>query len=517
MSTAVCFASVPTICSVTSPNESASIRPRPTAHSPHPAVLFRREHVYGIDRPRSEVQDPATLARSAGVASPAASHPEEVGSQADPEEATSVAPTHGITERPSADGRIRYRVRVSRSGQSFNGTFPTREEALAFQAQAVAATEGRAEAPQAPRRATGPSVPDGRAQTVEDAARRLARGMRDGTVRTNKGLPFKPSTMRKYEEALRCLVLPRMGAVPIRTLSGGDVQRLIDGLAAERTPEHARKALTALRVALRLALRYGEIDANPCARVTVPTSAEGERPAYILTPEDADAIVRAAYADDERLARSFGGALTQLAFATGLRQGELLALPWGSEGLDLSAGIVRVRRSLDRVRGDDGAFPFVPPKSRASRREVPIASEEIAAMRRHLLASGRPIDGRLVFAPEGGPLSPSPARRSFRRACYRAGVFLDHAPDEIRGAKTYAEFERRCRELKCPQPLPRFHDARHAYATHLLAAGLTAHAVAKLLGHSDVGLVLRRYGHALPDEVASAAARLDAFRKARGL
>ena len=40
-------------------------------------------------------------------------------------------------------------------------------------------------------------------------------------------------------------------------------------------------------------------------------------------------------------------------------------------------------------------------------------------------------------------------------------------------------------------PLPRH---APAFASHALAAGLTAHAVAALLGHTDAGLVLRRYG-----------------------
>ena len=57
----------------------------------------------------------------------------------------------------------------------------------------------------------------------------------------------------------------------------------------------------------------------------------------------------------------------------------------------------------------------------------------------------------------------------------------------------------------------------HGYATHALRAGLTVHAVGDLLGHSDAGLVLRRYGHALPDELASAGAILDSFRQARGI
>src|SRR5215212_7724837 len=109
---------------------------------------------------------------------------------------------------------------------------------------------------------------------------------------------------------------------------GAPSGRVVDALAAERSPEHGRRALTALRVALRLAERYGELDANPCAGVRVPASAEGEKPARILTPEETAAIVVAAEADDARLGRSFAAPLFALAFGSGLRLGELLALRW---------------------------------------------------------------------------------------------------------------------------------------------------------------------------------------------
>ncbi len=67
-----------------------------------------------------------------------------------------------------------------------------------------------------------------------------------------------------------------------------------------------------------------------------------------------------------------------------------------------------------------------------------------------------------------------------------------------------------CKTGGIADPRPRFHDLRHTYATHMLAAGITPHAVARLLGHGSAQLVYERYGHALPDEVAGAAARLDA-------
>jgi integrase len=423
----------------------------------------------------------------------------------------------GIEERRDSAGRMRYRVRVRRGGQELTATLPALEAALVWRAQALTAIDGTGVRPVPPRQEE--AATPARAATVEDAARRLCRGILEGTARTRDGLPYKPSVARKYEEALRLLVIPEIGALPVANLTSGDCQRLVDEIAARRTPEHARKALTALRVAIRLSQRYGELDENPCAGVRVPVDPDGEQPARILTPEECGLIVAAADADDARLGRSFGGPLIALALGTGLRLGELLALVWGPGGVDLDAGIVRVRRSLDRVRAADGSYPVVSPKSRAARRDVPLAPEDVSRLRKHRLATRRPPDGAPVFAhSDGAHLSPVPAYRAFKRAARRARV--REAEAQLRSAiasrnpARITEAEREMARAKTG-PLPRFHDCRHAYATHALAAGLSAHAVAAVLGHADAGLVLRRYGHALPDEVAGAGAALSAWRTQR--
>jgi integrase len=420
----------------------------------------------------------------------------------------------GIQEFADAAGRRRFRVRLRRRGQDFSARFEKLGDAIRYRDGVLDALAGHGEMPELPKRVT--SAPPGRAVTVEDCARRLCRGMVDGTVRTRDGTPYKASVCRKYEEQLRLLVIPEIGAVPVATLTRGDVQRLVDGIAAQRTPEHGRKALTALRVALRLAERYGELDANPCAGVRVPVSAGGEQPPRILTPEEASAIVARADADDARLKRSYGGPLISLAFGTGLRLGELQALQWGTDGLDLDGRVARVRRGLDRVRDASGEYRVIPPKSRASRRDVPLTDEDVARLRTHRLGTGR-RDGELVFGGSAGEaLSPGPAARAFRRACFRAGVFTDGADAELRGEKSYVAFQRTCRERGIELPLPRFHDCRHAFASHLLAAGVSAHAVAELMGHSDASLVMKRYGHAMPDELARAGNALSAWRAGRG-
>jgi integrase len=419
----------------------------------------------------------------------------------------------GIQEFADAAGRRRFRVRLRRRGQDFSARFEKLGDAIRYRDAVLDALAGHGDMPELPK----PVVPasPGRAVTVEDCARRLCVGMREGSVRTNRGQAYKPSVLRKYEEALRVLVIPEIGAVPVATLTRGDVQRLVDAIAAQRTPEHARKALVSLRVSVRLAERYGDVEGNVCAGVRVPASAEAEQPPRVVTPEEASAIVAQADADDARLMRSYGGPLISLAFGTGLRLGELLALQWGADGLDLDARVVRVRRSLDRVRDASGEYPFIPPKSRASRRDVPLTDEDVARLRRHRLATGR-RDGELVFGGDRGEaLSPVPAARAFRRACFRAGVFTDGADAQLRGEGSYVAFQRACRQRAIELPLPRFHDCRHAFASHLLAAGVSAHAVAELMGHSDATLVMKRYGHAMPDELARAGDVLSAWRAAR--
>jgi integrase len=64
-------------------------------------------------------------------------------------------------------------------------------------------------------------------------------------------------------------------------------------------------------------------------------------------------------------------------------------------------------------------------------------------------------------------------------------------------------------------PCVRFHDLRHAHATHLLANGVHPKVASERLGHSRVGITLDLYSHVLPGMQEDAAARVDdALRQA---
>jgi integrase len=123
--------------------------------------------------------------------------------------------------------------------------------------------------------------------------------------------------------------------------------------------------------------------------------------------------------------------------------GELLALEWSA--VDLDAGTVSVVASIDRV-----GCVIVEPKTRTSRRMVPLTPSDVAMLRRHKLASDR-RDGFVFATPGGKPLPPNAVPR---HAWQRVGVVV-------------------------AEPAPRLHDLRYAYASRQLAAGLSGHAVAR--------------------------------------
>jgi integrase len=57
----------------------------------------------------------------------------------------------------------------------------------------------------------------------------------------------------------------------------------------------------------------------------------------------------------------------------------------------------------------------------------------------------------------------------------------------------------------------RLHQARHTYASFMIAAGVNAKALSSYMGHASVTITYDRYGHLMPGKEDEAAALLDAY------
>jgi integrase len=371
--------------------------------------------------------------------------------------------TEGIRRRHSAgcatrrgsrcDCQAGWEVFVfsARDGKKIRKTFPTLSAAKTWRADALAGL----------RKGT---IRAARPITIGDAAIDLLDGMRNGRVRTRSGDVYKPSVVRSYEAALRRYVLPELGALKLADVQRRDVQRLADDLlAARKDPSTIRNALMPLRVIYRRAIEDGDVAVNPCVNLRLP-AVRGKRD-RIVTPEVAAALLAALEPPDR--------ALWGLALYAGLRRGELMALRWSD--VDLAAGVIRVERSWDA-----NAQLFVEPKSRAGRRKVPVPG----ALRDILLEHKMNASGALVVGRRGGdrPFNDTSVAQRAATAWRRAGL----------------------------QPIT-LHEARHTFASLMIAAGVNARALTAYMGHSSVTITYDRYGHLMPGNEDEAAALLDAY------
>ncbi|HEU5347344.1 MAG TPA: site-specific integrase [Ktedonobacterales bacterium] len=274
-----------------------------------------------------------------------------------------------------------------------------------------------------------------------------------------------------HEMYTRIYVIPLLGKVRLARLSPQHLQdfyaTLINETGLSSTTVHHLH--TSVHKALDAAVRLGLVPRNASEYVDPPRKRHYE--IQPLTRDQVRAFLAAAAG--ERLE-----ALYVAALATGMRQGELLALHWADVDFEECAIYVRWN-----VRRRDGAFHFKQPKTRKSRRRIALAPETLEYLRAHRtrqfaerLRAGNVWEGdqwnHLVFCNEiGGPYIPSSAVRStFTRILRRATL-----------------------------PRIRFHDLRHTCATLALSARVNPKVVSEMLGHSTIAITLDIYSHVLPD------------------
>jgi integrase len=176
-----------------------------------------------------------------------------------------------------------------------------------------------------------------------------------------------------------------------------------------------------------------------------------------------------------------------LAALCGLRRGEICALRW--RHVDLDAAQLSVTESLEQTKA---GLRFKSPKS-GKGRTVALSGTILDELRSHraqraqdLLKLGKRLtdDDFVVGQPDGNLMSPIYVSQQW----------------------VYVIAKTKLARL-------RFHDLRHAHATHLLANGV--HKVAsERLGHSRVGITLDLYSHIIPGMQEDAAKTVDQALKA---
>jgi integrase len=279
------------------------------------------------------------------------------------------------------------------------------------------------------------------------------------------------TTRARLEASMISQVLPRFGTTPLIKISNRAVRAWVaEMLDCGLSPATVRKAVFALRQCLAAAMADNRLVLNPAENVPLPyeqlklprclSQAEVDRLADSMPDRYRALVLVGAYAD--------------------LRWGEAAGLTRCN--VDVLRSRIRVVSTAVEVRGHITLGQE--PKTRRSRRTVPVARSVMRQLEAHLAEFVDPDPEALVFtAPRGGPLRRSLfSRRVWRPAAKRAML-----------------------------PGVTFHGLRHSFVAILVAAGCNVREVSEWAGHNNVAFTLTRYGGLFEDGSDEAVSRLDAL------
>ena len=150
-----------------------------------------------------------------------------------------------------------------------------------------------------------------------------------------------------------------------------------------------------------------------------------------------------------------------LSLYTGLRVGEVCGLMW--RDIDFEKSILTVRRTVQRIRNCDHSTIIIAdsPKSRTSKRTIPIP---IFLMK--LLRDSRSNENCYILSGSNHIIEPRTLQRRFKSILKKADL-----------------------------PSVSYHSLRHAFATNCLQAGFDVKTLSEILGHASVETTLNRYVH----------------------
>jgi integrase len=298
---------------------------------------------------------------------------------------------------------------------------------------------------------------------------------------------ISPKSHSRYCELARKNLAPLLGSIALTKLRPAAISAAYSKALTEGrrdrggglSPQTVTHMHRVLKQALGQAVKWELLARNPADAVDPPKTDRGLMQTYDLdqTAELIEAM---------RPTRMF--VPTLLAVLCGMRRGEVAALRW--QNVDLVAGRLAVLESAEQV---GSKVRYKSPKNGKGRTLALSASlvEELRAHRvrqaQELLKVGiRLSDETFVVAQaDGTPLQPDTITQDWVRKLADTSL-----------------------------PRIRFHDLRHAHATHLLGSGVHPKVASERLGHSKIGITLDLYSHVMPGMQEDAAERVDAALRA---
>ena len=288
---------------------------------------------------------------------------------------------------------------------------------------------------------------------------------------------LKPSTFQRYESIYRNYIKPSaIAGIKINQLNTIALQKYYNELSKTHSYSQVKYLNSVLKTFFYWCIDSGYAIKNPCLKTEIKGNKNKiinnhRTDVEILTEDEIKTIKDHIKNTDMEL-------LILLDFATGLRQGELLALDWNC--IDLKNETLEIVRTVKEVYiyEDENTkhieTMFQIPKTPNSFRKVPIP---------------RTIIDRLNKIKEKKGL-----------------LFHDTNNNPLRAKNVAMQWKKILKE--CNIPHKKFHSIRHTYASMLLKNGVDIETVAELMGHTAISIT-QIYLHSTSDQKNDAVNKLN--------
>jgi integrase len=316
----------------------------------------------------------------------------------------------------------------------------------------------------------------------------------------------RPETVATYRRQLDQRILPAFGSRKIAAIRPNDIGNFINDLKTAPTqngrngtlrPGSIRRIFGPLNAVLRYAVDADYIRANPARHIQLPDSASLNVDDFEGTALEWSTVVKVA--GQTAKVDPMYGLIVRFLACTGLRASELSGLQIG----DYSPGSIRVVRTAQRDSKVSNGIRYGKPKSKASRRVVPLMSPGVEA---ELSAY---IDAHPLRDDPTAPLFPT--RRfggEHDRSLRKSDPFNWSRPIDP------GNFRRRVFLPACSEVgvcKIRLHDLRVTAGSLWLASGIGLWQVSRYLGHQSPELTARVYAKQLDSSIAVDARRFAAY------
>ncbi len=270
------------------------------------------------------------------------------------------------------------------------------------------------------------------------------------------------STRDQYRQHIDLHIVPIIGNVKLSRLTAPKVNTFKETLLETRSRAMAAKVLQSFRSLIADAQGRGLVAQNVARGVTIKKRNRDKEPVTIPTKAHVRTML-------EKVPDRWRPLIVTAIF-TGMRSSELRGLTWGD--VDFDKRVIRVRQRADKYN------VLGPPKSKTSRREIPMTPMVANALREWQLACPTG-EAKLVF-PTG------------------RGNVESNANIWNRGM---VPLERKCGFIGAKTAKPKYglHALRHFYASWIIEQGFSPKKCQTLLGHSSIQMTFDTYGHLFPD------------------